>query len=230
MFFEDADGRRTYGESMQEARADAAIRQDGGRAHLSRDPRRRGRQAAGGCCNSSSIRSPCGADQVRAGDALRRRSFEPSKLIAHFFARHSLRTERQWGPSRPTLWSAPWLKSSPPPAPLGLRGVAVVQRAGAATMRGTDMTKSKGRTGPTRLGTKSRSKAKPAKRRGAVQKIAMIGLKMAPIPPEGLIGGAVETGAALLAGKSGGYIGRGPARTSHTFRTIHWAIVGAASA
>jgi Protein of unknown function (DUF3489) len=58
-----------------------------------------GRQAAGGLIiyNSSSIRSPCGADQARAGDALRRRCFEPSKLIAHFFARHSLRTERQWG-------------------------------------------------------------------------------------------------------------------------------------
>jgi hypothetical protein len=36
------------GGGTQEARADAAIRQDGGRARLSRDPHRRGRQAAGG--------------------------------------------------------------------------------------------------------------------------------------------------------------------------------------
>src|SRR5580693_1006322 len=36
------------GRGTQEARADAAIRQDGGRARLSRDPHRRGRQAAGG--------------------------------------------------------------------------------------------------------------------------------------------------------------------------------------
>src|SRR6516162_6069405 len=50
-----------------------------------------------------------------------------------FSARHSRQTERQCCPWRPTLWSAPsqGFASSPPPAPVGLRGVAVVQRDGA---------------------------------------------------------------------------------------------------
>jgi len=51
--------------------------------------------------------------------------------------------------------------SSPPPAPVGLRGVVVVRRDGCAeTQRGTYMTKSKGRASVARSGTKSRSMGK----------------------------------------------------------------------
>src|ERR1700675_3571710 len=48
-------------------------------------------------------------------------------------ARHCLQTERQWWPMEGRYLSAP--SSSPPPAPFGLRGVAVVQRDGALRPR-----------------------------------------------------------------------------------------------